>query len=57
MKVDKNKCLYCGGCVGVCPYDAIELRETAIVFNLEKCVRCSLCMQFCPVGAITVDKK
>lgn len=53
MKVVEPKCIYCAGCVGVCPHDAIELRETKIVFFRDKCTECNLCHKFCPTGAIT----
>jgi len=57
MKVDQSKCLYCGGCVGVCPVNALELYETRIRIDLGKCTRCGICIKFCPVGAISGDKK
>lgn len=52
MKVVEERCIYCAGCVGVCPHDAIELRETKIVFFRDKCTECNLCHKFCPTGAI-----
>jgi len=52
IKVDTNKCLYCGGCVSVCPTGALELKETKIIFNKEKCIDCGACLKFCPVGAL-----
>ncbi|MBD3387796.1 MAG: 4Fe-4S dicluster domain-containing protein [Candidatus Altiarchaeales archaeon] len=55
MKVNRSKCLYCGGCVGVCPVHAIELLETRIAIDGGKCTKCGLCVRFCPVAAITSD--
>jgi len=52
MKVDREKCLRCSGCVGVCPVACIELLETGIQFGPE-CTNCSSCVKFCPVGAIS----
>jgi ferredoxin len=51
MKANRDICCYCGGCVGVCPFDALELEETVLTFN-DKCTQCGLCAKFCPVGAI-----
>jgi len=48
---DKDKCLRCGGCVGVCPVAALHLGEHGIECS-AKCTKCSLCVQFCPVGAL-----
>ena len=60
IKVDKNKCIYCGGCVAVCPVNALTLKETFIECDPKKCVKCATCKKFCPAGAIEVlkgDKK
>jgi len=51
-KVDKDKCIHCGGCVGICPKDAITLRETVIEIDKKKCINCGTCAKFCPAGAI-----
>ncbi len=55
MKVDRSRCLYCGGCAGVCPVDAIELRETVLTVDDKKCTRCGICVRFCPVGALELE--
>ncbi len=52
--VDESKCLYCGGCAGVCPVDAMLLDEVRIVIN-EACIGCKLCIKFCPVGALSME--
>ncbi len=50
--VNKEKCLRCGACVGVCPSNALKLSETGIEWNKELCKFCKLCKQTCPMGAI-----
>jgi ferredoxin len=55
MKVDKKRCLYCGGCVGVCPQHAMELKEVIVEIDPKKCTNCGICFKFCPVGAIEKD--
>ena len=52
IKVDIDKCCYCGGCVGVCPVNALELQEIQLRVDYNKCNNCLLCLKFCPVGAI-----
>ena len=54
--VDKKKCLRCGGCVGVCPQNALNLTENGLEVDEEKCIRCGICQKFCPVAAIKVEK-
>lgn len=53
---DKNKCLRCGGCVGVCPKLALDLTEHGIVCDAKRCINCAACVQFCPVEAMRLKK-
>jgi heterodisulfide reductase subunit A len=59
--VDPKICKGCGACVLVCPFDAIELKESEIkglegkivsVVNAALCKGCGLCAAACPNGAI-----
>jgi len=52
MKVNVEKCGYCGACVGVCNKLAIELIENTITIDNEKCDSCKLCMFVCPLNAL-----
>ena len=56
VESDKSKCIYCGGCVAVCPQNALTLKETFIECN-DKCNDCGFCVKFCPVGALSFVKK
>lgn len=49
---DRETCCYCGGCVGICPVDAMTLEETELRIDPGKCNRCGFCVSFCPVGAL-----
>ena len=55
MRIDRKKCCYCGGCVGACPMNALELWETELVVDKDKCTDCGICVKCCPVGAIEAD--
>jgi digeranylgeranylglycerophospholipid reductase len=52
VTVDAARCSYCGGCVSVCPENAIHLAETHLVIH-ETCTECGLCLSACPVGALS----
>ena len=54
--VDRMRCCYCGGCVGVCPKDALLLEEIALSVDSAKCVKCGACVKFCPVEALSFQK-
>ena len=53
VKADKDKCLRCGGCVGVCPTLALDLTEHGLSCDAKKCIDCGKCIQFCPVQALS----
>jgi ferredoxin len=52
VKANKDICLYCGGCVAVCPVAALQLRETYIKVDGKKCTDCGICIKICPAGAM-----
>lgn len=41
----------CGGCVGICPHDALDLLKGRIAVR-ETCTECDLCVRLCPVDAL-----
>lgn len=51
--VKKEKCLACGGCISVCPQDAILMILSKAVVDHAQCNSCSICIKTCPIGAIT----
>ncbi|MFX1488377.1 MAG: 4Fe-4S dicluster domain-containing protein, partial [Promethearchaeota archaeon] len=65
-EVNPDKCIGCGKCQEVCPYNAIELIDTTKDFedlsivvtksfiNSALCKGCGTCSATCPVGAIMV---
>jgi len=53
--VDKEKCLACGGCISVCPQDAISWIGNKAFVTKEKCISCKICFKTCPVGAISME--
>ncbi|MEW5720683.1 MAG: geranylgeranyl reductase family protein, partial [Chloroflexota bacterium] len=54
--VDPIRCCYCGGCVSVCPADALTLAETRLLVN-ENCTDCENCVFACPVSALHLEGK
>lgn len=49
--IDHNRCAYCGGCVSICPVEALSLDETILAVS-EDCIDCGDCVSACPVGAL-----
>lgn len=51
--VDKDKCIACEACVGICPVSAISIEDGAsAVVDPEACIECGACVSTCPIGAI-----
>ena len=61
----EEKCIGCGLCIKVCPYNAITLQERPghpkkyklAVLDLNKCTFCAACIEECKkYGAIILEK-
>ena len=53
MEIQKDVCVGCQTCVGVCPVGAISMVDGVAQINKDVCINCGACQGACPVGAIT----
>lgn len=53
--IDKNVCIGCGTCAGICPVGAIHMEGGKAEVDNSVCVKCGACVNACPVGAIKLD--
>lgn len=51
IRINWECCLHCGGCVGLCPVDALTLYGVRLEVS-EACTDCGICVRFCPVEAL-----
>ena len=52
--IDKDACIGCGACVGVCPVSALSLDDEGKSSCDESvCITCLSCVGACPVSAIS----
>jgi len=57
VKVDGSRCVYCAGCVSVCPTLALTLNEVKIIVDDRKCIECGTCVKVCPAKALSLPTK
>ena len=53
VKIDTQKCIACGKCVGLCPMKNLNI-ENNIVKAENQCTMCYRCINICPKQAITL---
>lgn len=53
IQINEQRCTGCGGCMEVCPADAIGLVSGVAVVNQGICTQCQACIDACPAGAIS----
>jgi ferredoxin len=54
VTVDKDLCIGCGACTGVCPVSALSLDDNGKSQCDESvCIDCGTCIGTCPVSAIS----
>lgn len=54
VTIDKDTCIGCGACVGVCPVGALSMGDDSKSQCDEGiCIDCGACVACCPVEAIS----
>lgn len=55
IQINYDKCDLCGACVGVCPFDALELSESRLNVIHSNCTECDFCVEICPFEVLHND--
>jgi len=57
VKYDERRCISCGYCAFICPYDALSFTAESTVLKIEeeKCMGCGKCVSVCPVFALEIE--
>lgn len=53
---NRDKCLECAGCVGICPKMALDMYGLNLQIDHEKCSKCGLCVRACPANALSISE-
>jgi electron transfer flavoprotein alpha subunit len=56
LAIDRDLCTLCGTCVGVCPVDALSIKNERLEVN-ENCTLCGTCVGVCPVNALSIPEE
>jgi len=56
IRIEADKCLFCGKCEHNCPADAISIdrRNRTWTIDREKCITCGVCADGCPAHCLTL---
>ena len=54
VRIEDDKCIACGTCAFLCPYEAIVIEKSAKL-DVDKCMGCGICVSNCPAKAITLE--
>ncbi len=52
-KIDPDKCVACGSCIGECPVEAISAGDVYVI-DADTCIECGSCADVCPNEAISL---
>jgi len=53
--VGAERCIACGACAQICPFDAISMEDDIPVIDEGRCMGCGVCVSKCPQGALSLD--
>lgn len=56
LEEDKDKCIDCGECTGICPVDALSMVKNELAIDQEKCIYCRACIPVCPMRALSIKE-
>lgn len=53
--IDFEQCTGCEACLDVCPFEAIQMKDSKAFVIEENCSGCGVCADACPVSAIRME--
>jgi len=57
ITLDRDKCIDCGACIGLCPVDALEFdKKRKLQLYEDNCIQCKACVKACPMNALSIEE-
>ncbi|MDD5112145.1 MAG: 4Fe-4S binding protein [Candidatus Altiarchaeota archaeon] len=57
ISVNRDTCIDCGACIGLCPTNALNFDSKAKLEIFEdKCIQCKACVRACPMKALSIEE-
>jgi formate hydrogenlyase subunit 6/NADH:ubiquinone oxidoreductase subunit I len=53
-RLQVERCIACGVCAEICPFDAIAVPDGHAVIDLSRCMGCGVCVDECDQGALSL---
>ena len=53
-RVDENRCVGCGACAEICPFEAIALKNGLAAVDVARCMGCAVCVPRCDQEALSL---
>ena len=53
---DDKRCVGCGACAEICPFDAISMADERAVVDWDRCMGCGVCVAACPQSALALER-
>lgn len=59
VKIDIDKCVFCGICAKKCPTNAITVDRNSKTWTIERlrCIVCNSCVENCPKKCLTMENQ
>jgi len=54
---DEKRCVGCGDCAKVCPFDALAVTDGVVTVDEERCMGCGVCVSKCAQGALSLRRE
>jgi ferredoxin len=56
-QLDEDRCIGCGVCAEMCPFDAIAVPDGRAVVDVSRCMGCGVCADKCDQGALSLARE